>query len=323
MNGSNAAACARLRAAVRISDGRMQGLPAPAKLNLFLHVVGRRADGLHELQTVFRFIDLSDTLDLSLRADGRIERSQGMAGLDPEQDLTVRAARALQQASGCTQGATIAVNKRIPAGGGLGGGSSDAATVLLALNRLWGLGLTRAQLQAIGLSLGADVPVFVGGRNAFAEGIGEQLSPVDLPDARYLLVHPGVSVPTATIFTDPGLTRNTPPVKITSFSAAVQAQRACAPVGGAADGSVDGIIEFGHNDLERVATRRFRQVEDALAWLSELGLSTGTRPRMSGSGGCCFLPVQTSFIAPAPPPGMTAWLVDGLVEHPLLALWPD
>ena len=304
MSATNAAATARLRAAVRITDDAMQGLPAPAKLNLFLHVVGRRADGLHELQTVFRFIDLCDTLALQLRADGRIERTHGMAGLDPEQDLTVRAARALQQASGCRLGVTIAVEKHIPAGGGLGGGSSDAATVLLALNRLWRLGLTRAQLQAIGLSLGADVPVFVGGRNAFAEGVGERLDPVELPDARYLLVHPGVSVPTAAIFTDPGLTRNTPPVKIASFSGAV------------AD-------EFGHNDLERVAVRRFGQVQDALAWLSELGLSTGTRPRMSGSGGCCFLPVQAGFVAPAPPSGMTAWLVEGLVEHPLFALWPE
>ena len=219
------------------------------------------------------------------------------------------------------------MHKRVPAGGGLGGGSSDAATVLLALNRLWRLGLARAQLQAIGLALGADVPVFVGGRNAYAQGVGERLTPVDLPPARYLLLHPGVSVPTAAIFTDPGLTRNTPPVTLASFSEAVHAHDPGAMIGGAvgidAPGRPSANALFGRNDLEPVAARRFRQVQDALAWLDGLGRSNGTSARMSGSGGCCFLPVEADFVAPAPPQGMAAWLVEGLIEHPLLALWPD
>jgi hypothetical protein len=171
-------------------------LPAPAKINLFLHVVGRRADGYHLLQTAFRFLDHGDRLRFTPRADGRVHRLNDVPGVPEDDDLVVRAARLLQRETGCTQGADIEVDKRLPMGGGLGGGSSDAATVLIALNRLWQLGLSRARLQEIGLTLGADVPVFVFGRSAFAEGVGERLQPLQLPPAAYLVVAPGVSVPT-------------------------------------------------------------------------------------------------------------------------------
>lgn len=313
MTGHAADELARLCAGVRLESDRMLGLPAPAKLNLFLHVVGRRADGFHLLQTVFCFIDLADTIDIVLRADGAVVREAGLAGVAPEDDLAVRAARLLQRETGCTLGAAISVRKRIPAGGGLGGGSSDAATVLLALNRLWRLGLPRARLQALGLQLGADVPVFVYGRNAFAEGVGERLTAVDLPRRRYLVACPGVVVPTAAIFADPGLTRNTPPVTLSSFSEA-----ACTRGNGASDGSAP----FGRNDLEPVARRRFREVDDVLAWLADLGRAKGSAPRMSGSGACCFLAVDEGGELPVAPRGTTVWSACGLPEHPLFALLP-
>ena len=181
--------------------------PAPAKLNLFLHVVGRRADGYHLLQTLFRFIDLNDTLHFTLRADGQVRRLNALDGVADEDDLCVRAARLLQQETGCTLGVDIALEKRIPMGGGLGGGSSDAATTLLALNRLWQLDLSRARLMQFGLTLGADVPVFVFGDNAFAEGVGEQLQPYALPDAWYVVLCPQVVVPTVQIFSHPEIGR--------------------------------------------------------------------------------------------------------------------
>ncbi|HEU4622143.1 MAG TPA: 4-(cytidine 5'-diphospho)-2-C-methyl-D-erythritol kinase [Burkholderiaceae bacterium] len=279
---------------------RLLALPAPAKLNLFLHVVGRRDDGYHLLQTVFRFIDLCDEIDLVLREDGVIARTAGPSEVAPETDLVVRAAHALRAATGCTLGVDIAVRKRIPMGGGLGGGSSNAATVLIGLNRLWRLGLSRQRLQAIGLALGADVPVFVFGRSAFAEGVGERLQPITLPPTRYLVVWPGVGVPTATIFNDPGLTRNTPAVTLASFSEIESVAYA----------------EFGRNDLESVASSRFREVRDALNWLRQFGPS-----RMSGSGGCCFTSFKQSLLQPTEPPpapsNMQAWCVDGIDIHPL------
>ncbi|HEV7443698.1 MAG TPA: 4-(cytidine 5'-diphospho)-2-C-methyl-D-erythritol kinase, partial [Steroidobacteraceae bacterium] len=168
--------------------------PAPAKLNLFLHVTGRRPDGYHDLQTVFQLIDLCDTIAISVRADGRIERPDGPPGVDPEADLTVRAARALQVATGCRLGATLRVRKRIPMGGGLGGGSSDAASVLLGLNELWGCRLPVDQLTKLGLPLGADVPVFVRGSSAWGQGVGEDLQPLELPESWYVVIHPGVAV---------------------------------------------------------------------------------------------------------------------------------
>ncbi|MCC7461819.1 MAG: 4-(cytidine 5'-diphospho)-2-C-methyl-D-erythritol kinase, partial [Gammaproteobacteria bacterium] len=191
--------------------------PAPAKLNLFLHVVGRRVDGYHDLQTLFQLIDLCDAVGLAVRSDGRIERTEGMAEVPPEADLAVRAARLLQQAVRCPLGADIAVRKRIPAGGGLGGGSSDAATVLLVLNRLWGLHLGVDELAALGLQLGSDVPVFLHGSSAWAEGRGELLEAVELPGRWYLILHPGVVVSTAAIFQAPELTRNSPLITIRAF----------------------------------------------------------------------------------------------------------
>lgn len=186
--------------------------PAPAKLNLFLHVVGCRADGYHLLQTVFRFIDRADTLRFEPRDDGRIVLATPIPGVPADSDLTVRAARLLQQATACRQGATIHLDKQLPMGGGLGGGSSDAATVLLALNHLWLTRLGRPELEKLGLALGADVPVFVHGHNTFAEGIGEAFTDVDLPPQTYLVLNPAVHVPTAAIFGAPELKRDTPPM---------------------------------------------------------------------------------------------------------------
>src|SRR5574344_1105965 len=194
-------------------------VPAPAKLNLFLHITGRRADGYHLLQTVFRLLDWGDRIGLRLRSDGQILRiGDSVAGVAPEQDLAVRAARVLQQATDCGQGAEIRVDKHVPAGGGFGGGSSDAATVLVVLNRLWGTGLEEDALATLALGLGADVPVFVRGRNAWAEGVGEQLTPVSLPPAWYLVVEPGVHVPTTALFQSPQLTRDTPMAIIGNFA---------------------------------------------------------------------------------------------------------
>ena len=240
-------------------------LPAPAKLNLFLHVVGRRPDGYHLLQTVFRFIDLADRLDIDIRRDGQVHRETDMPGLLPEQDLVVRAARALKQHTGTHLGAQLCVRKRIPSGGGLGGGSSDAATVLIALNRLWNTGLSREHLMRIGLTLGADVPVFVFGQAAFAQGVGDLLTAVDLPQRAYVVVQPAQSVPTEGVFKDPDLTRDTNLVKITDFS------------GRSSD--------FGHNDLQAVVVRRYPIVKRALGWLGDAGYPA----RMTGSGACLFI----------------------------------
>src|SRR4030067_1176992 len=192
--------------------------PAPAKLDLFLQAPGRRADGYHTLQTLFRFIDLHDTLHFSLRADGAVHRTNAVEGVAEEADLCVRAARLLQSETGCTAGVDIAVEKRLPMGGGLGGGSSDAATTLIALNRLWSLGLTRARLMRLGLRLGADVPVFVFGENAFAEGVGEELQAYPLPEAWYVVLFPPVHVPTAQIFAHPKLTRDTVSITMRALS---------------------------------------------------------------------------------------------------------
>ncbi|MDR2626083.1 MAG: 4-(cytidine 5'-diphospho)-2-C-methyl-D-erythritol kinase [Zoogloeaceae bacterium] len=240
--------------------------PAPAKLNLFLHVVGRRADGYHLLQTLFRFLEYGDRLRFSPRADAQITLAHPLPGVLPEHDLCVRAARLLQHASGCRQGAHITLEKRIPLGGGLGGGSSDAATTLLALNHLWQLHIPRHRLQELALQLGADVPAFVFGRNAFAEGVGEQLTPVDLPDACYLLVFPPVSVPTARVFAHPELRRDTPRI---------------APA--------DWRPGYGHNDLEPVVCALYPEVAESLALLRQYAPDS----RMSGSGATLFAECPT------------------------------
>jgi 4-diphosphocytidyl-2-C-methyl-D-erythritol kinase len=272
--------------------------PAPAKLNLFLHVVGRRPDGYHLLQTLFRLIDLTDTVRFAPRDDGAVRLASPLRGVPEDTDLTVRAARLLQRTTGTRRGVTITVEKRIPMGGGLGGGSSDAATTLLALNQLWGLGLSRARLGELGLALGADVPFFVFGRNAFAEGIGEALTPVDLPPAWYLVATPQVSVPTQEIFADPGLTRDTKPVKIAVF---FEGNRP----------------EAFRNDLEPVAVRKYPAVGQALEWLA----SVGARGRMSGSGASVFADFSDEAAAKRAaeqaPEGLRVCVARGLDVHPI------
>ncbi|MDP1633525.1 MAG: 4-(cytidine 5'-diphospho)-2-C-methyl-D-erythritol kinase [Gallionellaceae bacterium] len=278
--------------------------PAPAKLNLFLHVVGRRSDGYHLLQSLFRLIDRGDTLRFAPREDGRIYRASPLAGVPEESDLCVRAARLLQEASGCEQGADITLEKRLPLGGGLGGGSSDAATVLLALNRLWGLRWRRERLQELGLRLGADVPFFIFGRSAFAEGVGEALLPVNLPPAWYLVIEPLVGVSTTEIFAAQNLTRNTKPIKMADFSAGW----------GASWGGL-----FGQNSLEPVVCERYPEVARALAWLRQ-----HAKARMTGSGACVFAPFAAEQDARAVlaqmPEDMNGWVARGLDEHPLRAL---
>lgn len=272
--------------------------PAPAKLNLFLHVVGRRADGYHLLQTVFRFLDVGDLLEITPRADGRIRLLSPLPGVTVEQDLCWRAARLLQDRCGCRLGADIRLDKRLPLGGGLGGGSSDAATVLLALNRLWRLDMPRVELQALALGLGADVPVFVFGRSAFAEGVGEHLTPWTPPPASYVVLTPAAHVSTPMIFAHPALTRDTPSVKIPALSQG-----------------------FGHNDLEPVACALYPQVAEALSWLKTRGDA-----RMTGSGACVFAAfperAQAERVFAERPGHLQGFVADGVDLHPLHG-WAD
>ena len=236
--------------------------PAPAKLNLFLHITGRRPDGYHDLQTVFQLIDFCDDIDIAVREDGRIERGSGPEGVAPEADLVVRAARLLQAASGTGLGATISVDKYIPMGGGLGGGSSDAATVLLALNQLWGCGLSPGRLAELGAQLGSDVPVFVHGSSAWAEGRGEILTPVSLPGRWYVVLHPQVAVPTAPLFQAPELTRNSLPITMRGF-----------------------LESGGTNAFEPVVRARYPEIDRALTWLGQCAPA-----RLTGTGSCIFAP---------------------------------
>jgi 4-diphosphocytidyl-2-C-methyl-D-erythritol kinase len=275
-------------------------VPAPAKLNLFLRVLGRRPDGYHQLQSLMVPITLADRLDFEARPDGRIERSGDVVG-NVDNDLAVRAATLLQAASGTAQGVSIHVDKRIPAGSGLGGGSSDAATTLIALNRLWNLGLSRVDLLPLAERLGADVPFFLGTGPAFVEGIGEQLTPIDWPACWYAVVYPGVHVATAEIFKDPGLTRSTEPTIIVALSTAWGRFPRELP---------------GANDLQAVAQRRAPEVGAALERLSRFGPA-----RMTGSGSAVFAPLATESAAQEAiadlPPGWQGWAVQGLTEHPL------
>lgn len=267
--------------------------PAPAKLNLFLHVTGRRADGLHLLQTLFRFIDLNDTLHFSLRADGVVHRTSEIEGVPEEQDLCVRAAQLLQKNTGCSLGVDITLDKRIPMGGGLGGGSSDAATTLIALNRLWSLGLSRERLMQLGLQLGADVPVFVFGENAFAEGVGEELQAYELPEAWYVVLFPPVHVPTEKIFSHPELTRD-------SVSIIIRALRT-QPL---------------RNDLQSVVCRLYPEVASYLVELNKHG-----KAMMTGSGACVFAEFESQREAESVlqklPQEMHGVAVKGLLKHPL------
>ena len=295
-------------------------LPAPAKLNLFLHVVGRRSDGYHLLESVFRLITLADSISIDLRSDGEVslESNLGMQ-VRPEDDLVVKAARLLQQRTGTPLGAHLHVTKRIPVGGGLGGGSSDAATVLMGLNRLWRTGLTRSELANLGLSLGADVPFFVFGQTAFVQGVGEKLEPVAVADASYLVFKPAASASTPTIFKAADLTRNTDRVKIADFSGADRFV-----------GSTNVESGFGRNDLEPVVKRLLPVVSDAMSWVREQGFSV----RLSGSGSCFFAELDSPADAQLARAGLTAkmektsdgvtavieevFACDGLPWHPLM-----
>jgi 4-diphosphocytidyl-2-C-methyl-D-erythritol kinase len=253
--------------------------PAPAKINLFLHVTGRRADGYHELQTVFQFLDLSDEIGLRVRSDGIIKRLNDPAGIPEEADLVVRAARLLQSVAGVASGADIELHKRIPVGGGLGGGSSDAATVLVALNRLWNAGLDNAALCELGLQLGADVPVFVRGRSAWAEGVGERLTDVDLGETCYVVVNPGCHVSTAEVFSAPTLTRNTAPLKIRDLVRSWDPGELPCLV-------PRELLARAGNDCESVVRKAHPEVGDVLGWLSRFG-----EARMTGTGASVFVPV--------------------------------
>ena len=285
--------------------------PAPAKLNLFLHVVGRRADGYHLLQSVFRLIDHSDQVHLQLRTDGRVVRDTDLPGVLEDDDLTVRAARLLQAQAPAGPGVSIRLVKNLPLGGGLGGGSSDAATVLLALNRLWQVNLPREALQELALQLGADVPMFVFGQTAFAEGVGEILHPISAPPAWYVVLTPPVQVPTAAIFAMPELTRDTPALKIARFSAGMghtilhglQPVESRSPL-------------VGCNDLQSVVVNRYPEVARHLAWLGQFG-----EARMTGSGACVFASFGTEDAARDVlrqlPGTMKGFVAQGLDKHPL------
>lgn len=282
-------------------------LPAPAKLNLFLHVTGRRSDGYHQLQTLFRLVDLADTLHLEARDDDQIRRVTPLPGVPSEQCLSVRAARALQAATGYRGGVDIHLHKAIPEGGGLGGGSSDAATVLLGLNRLWSTKLPRRNLLQLALPLGADVPFFVLGQNAFAEGVGEELTAVALPPAWYVLLEPRAQVSTAAVFNDPDLTRNTKPVIISDFPyckvVSAAAKAAAANIAQAPSnirhwpGFAGGLEEWGRNDLEPVVLRRYPEVAAAQRVAVEV-LARRQWPascvRLTGSGACLFIECATA-----------------------------
>jgi 4-diphosphocytidyl-2-C-methyl-D-erythritol kinase len=277
--------------------------PAPAKLNLFLHITGRRPDGYHDLQTIFQLIEHCDRIGLAVRSDGRITRSAGMSEVEPDQDLAVRAARALQRHTGVGLGADIQVIKHIPAGGGLGGGSSDAASVLLALNALWRCDLSLQQLAQLGMALGADVPVFVYGNSAWGEGRGEQLTPMELPPRWFLVIHPGAGVSTAEIFQAPELTRNSTILTIRAFSES----RAV-------------------NVFEPVVCARRPEVADALGWLREQIDAHGApvAARMTGTGACVFASFErgedAERIAARVPDRWNSFVARGLNRSPLHAM---
>jgi 4-diphosphocytidyl-2-C-methyl-D-erythritol kinase len=273
-------------------------LPAPAKLNLFLHITGRRPDGYHLLQSAFVLIDWADTLHLERRADGRLQRHDLGPAL-PADDLSLRAARALQAASGCTLGADISVLKRVPWGAGMGGGSSDAATVLLGLNRLWGLGWPRARLLALAEPLGADVPFFVGGENAWVEGIGERLTPIAWAPRRYAVVKPAESLATAAIFSHPGLARDTKPATL---------EGSFADMNGASSA-------FGHNDLQPVAEALCPAIAQVAGWLQERYGNS----RMTGSGSAVFAEIGRGDTANAAADGCEG---GGAGDRPV-ATWPE
>jgi 4-diphosphocytidyl-2-C-methyl-D-erythritol kinase len=276
---------------------------APAKLNLFLHITGRRPDGYHTLQTVFQLLDWGDTLHFKRRDDGLITRSTEIADVPPEHDLTVRAATLLKTHTGSPEGVEIEIEKRLPMGGGLGGGSSDAATTLLALNRLWNLNLPRLELQALALKLGADVPFFVFGKNAFAQGVGESLDVVQLPPRHFLVVTPRVLVPTAAIFSEKALTRDSKPIIITDFPA----ELSC---------NTEWPESFGRNDMQQVVVGKYAEVAQVLRWFENIAPA-----RMSGSGASVFAAFRNKAEAEAAqaklPGEWNSAVAAGLDQHPL------
>ena len=273
-----------------------QAFLAPAKINLFLHITGQRADGYHTLQSVFQLLDFYDTLHIKTNANGEIKRVNDINGVPASQCLCALAAIALQQYTGCRLGVEYRIDKRIPMGGGLGGGSSDAATMLLALNQLWQLNLSRAKLMQIGLTLGADVPVFIFGQNAWAEGIGEQLTAIDLAPSLYVVLAPQIHVSTAQVFANSALTRDTKPLKIADFSGSTHS-------------------DLFKNDLEAVVCKEFPAVAQALAWLAPYG-----QARMSGSGASVFVAVNSKKKADEllanKPENTTGFVAKGLIKHP-------
>lgn len=287
----------------------LHDIPAPAKLNLFLHITGRRPDGYHLLQSVFMLVDWCDRLSFERRRDGVIEREDWGAGGLPADDLCVRAARALQAATGCPQGAQIGLDKRLPTQAGLGGGSSDAATCLLALNRLWGLNLKRRELAAIGLQLGADVPFFLNGHNAWVEGVGERITPISLPAACFVLVKPPTGASTPRIFSDPALKRDTKPAILRGFAA-----------NGSNDQQPDWVrcdiqrlLTNTRNDLQPVVERLCPEMVDCMRWLNSQGLQS----RMTGSGTTVFAQTQHPL---NPPDAPAPWLFhrcSNMDRHPL------
>ena len=272
-------------------------IPAPAKLNLFLHITGRRADGYHLLQSVFMLVDWCDTLHFDLREDGLISREDLTWAL-PEDDLVVRAARALQRASGCVLGAHIGIEKSVPAQAGMGGGSSDAASTLLALNRLWKLNLSVEALSSIGLTLGADVPFFLCGKNAWVEGVGEKITPLELPFARFVVVKPEAGLTTQLIFSDPALKRDSETAIISGFTA----------------NTAERIFKYGINDLQAVAQKLCPGVDQALEWLASQGLSG----RMTGSGSAVFAHMLHDVDEASAPDALQVKLCSNMDVHPLL-----
>ncbi len=272
-------------------------IPAPAKLNLFLHITGRRADGYHLLQSVFMLIDWCDTLHFDIRTDGQISREDLTWAL-PADDLVVRAAKALQQATGCTLGAHIGIAKSVPAQAGMGGGSSDAASTLLALNRLWGLHLSVEKLSTIGLALGADVPFFLCGGHAWVEGIGEKITPLKLPPERFVVVKPDAGLQTALIFSDQMLKRDSETAIISGFAA----------------NTAERIFKYGRNDLQAVAQRLCPGVNQALEWLESQGLSG----RMTGSGSAVFAQLLDGIDMTSAPDALQVRLCSNMDVHPLV-----
>lgn len=270
--------------------------PAPAKLNLFLHVTGRRADGYHLLQTAFQLINRCDTLDFEVRNDGQIIRTNDIPGVPADSDLIVRAARLLQEKTGCPLGANLTLHKILPMGGGLGGGSSDAATTLMALNHLWRTGLSKTVLMSLSLQLGADVPFFIFGENAFAEGVGEELQAIQTPERWFVVIEPGIQVPTPAIFSAKELTRDTKIVRITDFSSNAEM--------------------FWKNDLQTVACAMFPEVDEAVKWLSQFG-----NAKMTGSGACVFCAFADEAAADKViaqiPERWPSWKAKALNRHPM------